>query len=102
MHHPPRLSNSCTIATDSRSDVQILKELSKDITSGAVFYVHDLPGKAYRVDYIQDPRDEYDFTIRNLAIDLRNGLCLCKAAQLLTGQSAILQANNAQSRMHVA
>lgn len=40
----------------------------------------------YMVSYKQSPLTEYPFTISNLASDLRDGLRLCRLAEILTGR----------------
>jgi abnormal spindle-like microcephaly-associated protein len=39
----------------------------------------------YRLGYQQSPLTEYPFAITNLAVDLRDGLRLCRLVELLTG-----------------
>lgn len=36
----------------------------------------------YSVLHIQAPLDEYDFTVNNLAVDLRDGVRLCRLVDL--------------------
>lgn len=45
----------------------------------------DLSSKGFRLTHCQDPRLEYDYSIRNLAVDLRNGLRICRMVELLSG-----------------
>ena len=40
----------------------------------------------YRLSHEQDPLAEFDFALTNLAVDLRDGLRLCKVTELLTGR----------------
>ena len=44
-----------------------------------------LASMGYRLGYEQDPRTEFDFVISNMATDLRSGVRLLRAAELLTG-----------------
>ena len=44
-----------------------------------------LASMGYRLGYEQDPRTEFDFVISNMAADLRSGVRLLRAAELLTG-----------------
>ncbi len=44
-----------------------------------------LASMGYRLGYEQDPRTEFDFIISNMATDLRSGVRLLRAAELLTG-----------------
>ena len=49
-----------------------------------------LASNGYRLTYEQDPRAEFNFGVTNLALDLRNGMRLCKLIELLSGTSATL------------
>ena len=44
-----------------------------------------LASMGYRLSYEQDPRTEFDFAVRNMSVDLRSGVRLLRAAELLTG-----------------
>jgi hypothetical protein len=44
-----------------------------------------LASMGYRLGYVQDPRTEFDFIISNMATDLRSGVRLLRAVELLTG-----------------
>ena len=44
-----------------------------------------LASMGYRLFYEQDPRTEFDFTVGNMSVDLRSGIRLLRAAELLTG-----------------
>lgn len=39
----------------------------------------------YRLYHAQEPIREYDFTVRNLAVDLRDGVRLCRLVEVLAG-----------------
>ncbi len=56
----------------------------------------------YRVHYTQTPQQEYDLTFNNLQIDLRDGMRLCKLAELLTGKKGVMAGARvpAVSRVH--
>lgn len=45
-----------------------------------------LASNGYRLAYEQDPRAEFVFGVTNLALDLRNGMRLCKLIELLCGE----------------
>ena len=44
-----------------------------------------LASMGYSLTYEQDPRSEFAFAISNMSIDLRSGVRLLRAAELLTG-----------------
>lgn len=71
----------------SHIEVQVLITLLRGLLDGGSCPVQELASKGYKVSYVQDPRDEYDFGVENLAVDLRNGLRLCKAMEALSGSS---------------
>lgn len=43
----------------------------------------------YKLSYRQSPLAEYPYRVGNLAVDLRDGLRLVRAAELLTGKCAL-------------
>lgn len=45
-----------------------------------------LASNGYRLFYEQDPRAELAFGVENLAIDLRDGLRLCRLVEVLSGK----------------
>ena len=45
-----------------------------------------LASMGYRLTYEQDPRTEFDYTISAMSMDLRSGVRLLRAAELLTGK----------------
>lgn len=44
-----------------------------------------LASMGYRLGYEQDPRTEFEFGVANMSVDLRSGVRLLRAAELLTG-----------------
>lgn len=47
-----------------------------------------LASNGYRLFYEQDPRAELAYGVDNLAIDLRDGLRLCKLVEVLSGEAS--------------
>ena len=61
---------------------------AKEFLSGEGNIVrHLLHACKYRVFHTQKPLDEYDFTVENLAIDLRDGVRLVRVTEVLTGDT---------------
>lgn len=58
----------------------------KDRLSGEGDVMRHLASKGYRLGYEQDPRAEFVFGVSNLAVDLRNGMRICKLVELLSGE----------------
>ena len=58
----------------------------KDRLFGEGDFMRHLASKGYKLHYQQDPRAEFEFGVTNLAIDLRNGMRLCKLAEQMTGR----------------
>uniref|UniRef100_T1J799 Calponin-homology (CH) domain-containing protein n=1 Tax=Strigamia maritima TaxID=126957 RepID=T1J799_STRMM len=78
--------NPCLFNIESKfkSSRDILLAFSRDHLSGEGDLTKHLALFGYKVVYMQTALDEYDFSVSNLAVDLRNGLRLARAAQLLT------------------
>ena len=66
--------------------MQALVTFLKDRLFGEGNVVRHLASKGYRVEYEQDPRKEFDFSVTNIAVDLRSGLRICKLVEVLTGE----------------
>ena len=45
-----------------------------------------LASMGYRLTYEQDPRTEFDYNISTMSLDLRSGVRLLRAAEILTGK----------------
>lgn len=46
----------------------------------------------YRVSHAQHPSCEYDYRTTNLAVDLRDGVRLCKLVAVMTGDRGVMEA----------
>lgn len=68
--------------------MQAVESFLKDRLYGEGDTMRHLASKGFRLSYEQDPRREYDFRIQTLAVDLRNGMRLCKLVESLTGCSS--------------
>lgn len=44
----------------------------------------------YKLMYHQDPLAEFDFSLVSMSSDLKDGLRLCKLAEVLTGKNLII------------
>ena len=47
--------------------------------------IHPLDLWGYRLDYMQCPADDFDYSVTNLKEDLRSGIRLAKLYEVLTG-----------------
>lgn len=65
--------------------MQVLQGLLRGNLAGEGDFVKNLDALGYRVTHQQDPRLEYDFSISRLSADLKDGLRLCRLAEILTG-----------------
>jgi abnormal spindle-like microcephaly-associated protein len=68
-----------------KSTRQVLLEFSRLFLSAEGDFVKHLARVGLKVYYKQEPVDELDFTITNLAVDLRDGVRLAKMTEILTG-----------------
>ena len=63
---------------------QLLNALCRDFLSGEGNLVKHLSNLGVTVGYQQKFIDEYDFSVSNLAIDLRDGVRLVRMTEILT------------------
>ncbi|BAT77389.1 hypothetical protein VIGAN_01550000 [Vigna angularis var. angularis] len=74
-----------------KSSSQLIHEfLSSDVMHGEGNLLTHLVILGYKLSHQQEPLVEYDFRIRDLFVDLQDGLKLCRAIQLLQHNSSIL------------
>ncbi|KAL2339173.1 hypothetical protein Fmac_013619 [Flemingia macrophylla] len=74
-----------------KSSSQLVHEfLSSDVMHGEGNLLTHLVILGYKLSHQQEPLVEYDFTVRDLFVDLQDGLKLCRAIQLLQQNSSIL------------
>ncbi|KAF7840638.1 abnormal spindle-like microcephaly-associated protein-like protein [Senna tora] len=74
-----------------KSSGQVINEfLSSDVMHGEGNLLAHLVIIGYKVSHQQAPLVEYDFKVRDLFVDLQDGLKLCRAIQLLQHNSSIL------------
>lgn len=67
--------------------VQIIGKLLNGRMAGEGNLMRHLAQLSYKLHYIQDPLADFDFTLTSLATELRDGLRLCKLAEVLTGDN---------------
>ncbi|TKY54021.1 Abnormal spindle microcephaly-associated protein-like [Spatholobus suberectus] len=74
-----------------KSSSQLIHEfLSSDVMHGEGNLLTHLVILGYKLSHQQEPLVEYDFRVRDLFVDLQDGLKLCRAVQLLQHNSSIL------------
>ncbi|KAK7264494.1 hypothetical protein RJT34_32103 [Clitoria ternatea] len=74
-----------------KSSSQLIHEfLSSDVMRGEGNLLAHLVILGYKLSHQQGPLVEYDFRVRDLFVDLQDGLRLCRAVQLLQHNSSIL------------
>ncbi|XP_028767797.1 abnormal spindle-like microcephaly-associated protein homolog isoform X2 [Neltuma alba] len=74
-----------------KSSGQVISEfLSSEVMHGEGNLLAHLVIIGYKVSHQQGPLVEYDFKVRDLFVDLQDGLKLCRAIQLLQHDSSIL------------
>ena len=67
--------------------MQIVGNLLNGRLAGEGNMMRHLAQLTYKLHYIQDPLSDFDFSLNSLSSELRDGLRLCKLAQVLTGWS---------------
>lgn len=65
---------------------QVLQAILPGWLSGEGDVLRSLGRLGYRLQYEQQPKREVNFAVANLAVDLRDGLRLCKLADVLLGR----------------
>ncbi|KAF9928416.1 hypothetical protein FBU30_002374 [Linnemannia zychae] len=77
-------SDPCLFNKDSdiKSCRTLLLTISKNYLMGEGDIIRHLLFMGYSVIHTQAPLDEFDFTVRNLAVDLRDGVRLCRLIDL--------------------
>ncbi|KAG0345549.1 hypothetical protein BG004_003608 [Podila humilis] len=68
--------------SDIKSSRELLLTISKHYLMGEGDIIRHLIFMGYSVLYSQAPLDEFDFTVTNLAVDLRDGVRLCRLIDL--------------------
>lgn len=80
---PPRLSS--WNAVNMRGFLQALRHLLNGWIFGEGDVMRQVSLMGIRLNYRQDPLSEFDFGVTNIASDLRDGLRLCRVAEVLAG-----------------
>jgi abnormal spindle-like microcephaly-associated protein len=65
--------------------VQAAAAFLKERLYGQGDTMRSLASKGFHLLHEQDPRREFEFGVANLAVDLRDGMRLCKLVEVLTG-----------------
>lgn len=73
-----------------KSSEQVLISLCQDCFSIQKSAIKHLTYKGISVSHIQHPLDEYDWHVMNLAVDLKDGVCLAKLIDILTNTSGLI------------
>ncbi|GMI44842.1 hypothetical protein TrCOL_g13093, partial [Triparma columacea] len=70
-----------------KSTKDLLQNICRDFLSGEGDFIKHLKHMGLDVTYQQKFIDEYDFAVENLAVDLRDGIRLCRMTEILTGDT---------------
>ena len=73
-----------------KSSEQVLISLCQDCFSMQRSVIKHLAYKGISVSHVQHPIDEYDWHVKNLAVDLKDGVCLAKLIDTLTNTSGLI------------
>ena len=88
-----------------KSSDEILVSLCQDCFSKQSSILRHLAYDGIGVSHVQRPLDEYNFYVENLAVDLKDGVCLAKMIDVVTQRSNLLSwmrlpASSRQLRVH--
>ena len=110
--HKICLHNPCLFNKDSpvKSSKDLLYSLSRDFLCGEGDVVKHLSYVGFKVKFAQTHLDEFDYAVTNVAVDLKCGVRLCRAVEVLTGDSLLVRYNHLiltsftikRLRMHVS
>ncbi|WAQ95520.1 ASPM-like protein [Mya arenaria] len=81
--------NPCLFCKDSeyKASRDLLLQMSRDFLSGEGDINRHLGYLGYKVMYTQTALDEFDFAVKKLAIDLRDGVRLTRVVEMLCGRT---------------
>ncbi|KAL7554008.1 hypothetical protein ACHAWF_017369, partial [Thalassiosira exigua] len=84
----------CLFERSSRmkSSSEVLTSLLQDCFAKQASLVRHLAHGGLRVSHVQSPLDEYDFRVRNLAADLKDGVRLARVVDEVTDRTDLLSA----------
>ncbi len=83
LENVPRLFN---IASNVKSTRDVLVEICRECLSAEGDIVKHLSRIGLNISYVQDPIDEVNFTVKNLATDLRDGVILTRLSEIVTAK----------------
>ncbi len=73
-----------TKSSEVKSSKAVLLAFCRDFLSAEGDFIKHLSRIGLHVSYIQDPIDELEFHVTNLATDLRDGCCLTRMTEIIT------------------
>ena len=82
--------NLFELESQLKSSDEILVSLCQDCFSKQSSIIRHLAYDGIGVSHVQRPLDEYNFHVKNLAVDLKDGVCLAKMIDLVTQRSNLL------------
>jgi abnormal spindle-like microcephaly-associated protein len=83
LENVPRLF---TISSNVKSTRDVLVTICRDCLSAEGDIVKHLSRIGLKISYIQDPVDEVNFRVTNLATDVRDGVLLTRLSEIVTGK----------------
>ncbi|KAJ9605398.1 hypothetical protein H2200_010055 [Cladophialophora chaetospira] len=89
---PNQLIRTCLFQPSSeyKSSVDVVRALFQLLNPSAGDPIRALSHMGYTVTHVQYPLEEYSYCIENIAVDLRDGVCLTRLVELLLYPSASL------------
>ncbi|GAB1599350.1 spindle-like microcephaly-associated homolog [Argonauta hians] len=78
----------CLFCKDAeiKASKDLLFNVAREFLKGEGDITRHLSYIGYKVSYVQTPLHEFDYAVTNLAVDLRDGIRLTRAVEILTGK----------------
>ena len=77
-------------SSSTKSSEEVLISLVQDCFSQQRSTIMHLKYEGISVSHVQTPLDDYDFFVKNLAVDLKDGVCLAKMIDAVTSKPILL------------
>lgn len=84
----PQTANLFQLGSVSKNSISVVQRLMRMISPSVGDPVRPLSHLGFSVSHCQYPLEEYDYEIRNLAVDLRDGVRITRLVELLLYRSA--------------
>ncbi|XP_052827235.1 abnormal spindle-like microcephaly-associated protein homolog [Octopus bimaculoides] len=93
----------CLFCKDAeiKASKNLLYNIAREFLKGEGDVTRHLSYFGYTVSYVQTPLHEFDYAVSNLAVDLRDGIRLTRAVEILTGKWELTNSLRAPAISHL-